>query len=143
MAVSIALPSPSPFVTPTQIPRLLKIYYSETNLLPENHSYISVSTKRKKILCWNILVEHTKGSSTDELWTIPWDTAQHESLGIYRFLQYLWVIWSLQPMKINSSIQCLCCHILSFMEPARLSINLTVNTLQRLYSLPRFVWNIV
>lgn len=97
-------PSPSPFVTQTQIPRLLEIYYPETNLLPENLSYISVSTKRKKILCWNILAEHTKGSSTDELWTIPWDTAQHESLGIYRFPQYLWVIRSLQLMKINSSI---------------------------------------
>lgn len=82
----------------------LKIYYPETNLLPENHSYISVATKRKKSLCWNIPVEHTKGSPTDELWTIPWDTAQHESLGIYRFPQYLWVIWSLQLMKINSSI---------------------------------------
>lgn len=104
VAVSIALLSPSPFVTQTQIPRLLKIYYPETNLLPENHSYISVYTRRKKILCWNILVEHTKGSSTDELWTIPWDIAQHESSGIYRFPQYLWVIWSLRLMKINSSI---------------------------------------
>lgn len=88
---------------PSNRPKWLN-YYSETILLPDNHSCISVSTKRKKILCWNIQAEHTKGSLTDELWAIPCDTAQHESSGIYRFPQYLWVIWSLQLTEINSSI---------------------------------------
>lgn len=60
VAVSIALPSPSPFVTQTQIPRLLKIYYPETNLLPENHrkkaTFLYIQRERKfyvEIFWWS------------------------------------------------------------------------------------------
>lgn len=79
IGVPIACLSQLTFVTQGRIFKhfMSTVIPTQTDLLPKNHSCISIFAKRKEILCWNVQAKHNKGSPANELWTILHDTIQH------------------------------------------------------------------
>ena len=100
---------------------------TQTYLLPKYPSCISISAKRKEILCWNVQGKHIHKNPANELWAILPDTIKYESPRLTDFSITCELYGHLQLTEIVS-FQYLYCHTLSFILLASLALHLTVST---------------